>query len=368
MKYDKDSRVVLTLDAGGTNFVFSAIQGFREIMDPICLPSNAHDLTLCLNTIVDGFRQIESKLKGYPVAISFAFPGPADYTMGIIGDLNNLPAFRGGVPLGPFLEEKFNVPVYINNDGDLFTYGEAIAGLLTYINSKFNDIAISKSYRNLLGVTLGTGFGAGIVSKNELFTGDNSSGAEIWVMRNKLYNTFSEESISIRGVAGAYKRHAGLKEEKNYSPKDISEIASGKQKGDSEAAKKAYAEFGEILGDCIANAITLIDGLVVIGGGISAAHELFMPSLMKEMNSKFTSMDSNPVPRLEMKAFNLEDSIEMSAFLTGNYKEIQIPQSSRTVLYDPLKRIGVGISKLGTSKAVSFGAYAYALHRLDHHL
>ena len=36
-----------------------------------------------------------------PVAISFAFPGPADYPAGIIGDLANLPAFRGGVALGP---------------------------------------------------------------------------------------------------------------------------------------------------------------------------------------------------------------------------------------------------------------------------
>ena len=368
MKYDKDSRVVLTLDAGGTNFVFSAIQGFREIVDPICLPSNAHDLDLCLKTIEEGFRQLEGKLKGYPVAISFAFPGPADYTMGIIGDLNNLPAFRGGVPLGPFLEDKFNVPVFINNDGDLFTYGEAIAGFLPYINNKFTEIASSKSYRNILGITLGTGFGAGIVSKNELFTGDNSAGAEIWVTRNKMYNTFSEESISIRGVSNAYKKHAGISDEKVLTPKDVFEIAKGKLQGNADAAKKAFSEFGEILGDCIANAITLVDGLVVIGGGISAAHELFMPALMKELNTDFRSLKGNAVPRLEMKAFNLEDNVEMSAFLTGNYKELPIPQSTRTVLYDPIKRIGVGISRLGTSKAVSFGAYAYALHRLDHHL
>ena len=37
-----------------------------------------------------------------PVAISFAFPGPADYEHGVIGDLPNFPAFCGGVALGPF--------------------------------------------------------------------------------------------------------------------------------------------------------------------------------------------------------------------------------------------------------------------------
>lgn len=62
-----------------------------------------------------------------PEAISFAFPGPADYPNGIIGGwLPNFPSFRDGVVLGPFLQEKFGVPVFINNDGDLFAYAFAL--------------------------------------------------------------------------------------------------------------------------------------------------------------------------------------------------------------------------------------------------
>lgn len=62
-----------------------------------------------------------------PAAISFAFPGPADYPNGIIGGwLPNFPSFRDGVALGPFLQEKFGVPVFINNDGDLFAYALAL--------------------------------------------------------------------------------------------------------------------------------------------------------------------------------------------------------------------------------------------------
>ena len=52
-----------------------------------------------------------------PVAISFAFPGPADYKRGIIGDLGNLPSLRGGIALGPMLEAEFGIPVFINNGG-----------------------------------------------------------------------------------------------------------------------------------------------------------------------------------------------------------------------------------------------------------
>ena len=97
MSYQNDDRIVLTLDAGGTNFVFSAIQGTREVVEPIRLPSNANDLEKCLDTIVTGFSALKKKTAHAPVAISFAFPGPADYPNGVIGDLANLPSFRGGI-------------------------------------------------------------------------------------------------------------------------------------------------------------------------------------------------------------------------------------------------------------------------------
>ena len=87
-----------------------------------------------LSNIFGGFDDVKRSLQEPPTAISFAFPGPADYPSGIIGDLGNLPEFRGGVALGPALEERFQMPVFINNDGDLFAYGEAIAGFLPYVN------------------------------------------------------------------------------------------------------------------------------------------------------------------------------------------------------------------------------------------
>ncbi|GLL55838.1 hypothetical protein KUBF_35010 [Bacteroides finegoldii] len=92
--YEHDERIVMTLDAGGTNFVFSAIQGCREIVEPICLPAASDDLERCLSVLVEGFLEVEKRLPKLPVAISFAFPGPADYEHGIIGDLPNFPAFR----------------------------------------------------------------------------------------------------------------------------------------------------------------------------------------------------------------------------------------------------------------------------------
>ena len=183
MDFSKDNRIVMTLDAGGTNFVFSAIKGGKEIVMPVTLPSNANNLDLCLDTLVDGFNRIRNALPDEPIAISFAFPGPADYPNGIIGDLPNLPAFRGGIALGPMLKDKFKMPVFINNDGDLYAYGEAIAGYLPYINNLLAKKCSPKRFKNLVGFTLGTGFGGGIVSNGQLFFGDNSGSGEVWLLR-----------------------------------------------------------------------------------------------------------------------------------------------------------------------------------------
>ena len=96
--------------------MFSAIQGGNPVVDEIRLDSDAHNLDLCLSNLIEGFKRVKKILPQEPDAISFAFPGPADYPNGIIGDLPNLPAFRGGVALGPMLHKKFNLPVFINND------------------------------------------------------------------------------------------------------------------------------------------------------------------------------------------------------------------------------------------------------------
>ena len=366
MPTDHDPRIVMTLDAGGTNFVFSAMQANQEIVAPTTLPSGAHDLDLCLKTIVEGFTQVKNCLKEKPVAISFAFPGPCDYPAGIVDDLPNLRAFRGGVALGPMLREKFGLPVFINNDGDLFAYGEAISGFLPWINAKLKAAGSPKQYRNLFGVTLGTGFGGGIVRDGQLFIGDNAAAGEIWVLRNKLHNqAFVEESVSIRAVQRVYMAHSRTKHAATPSPKDICQFACGRGEGDAEAARRAFDELGESIGDALANATSLVDGMVVIGGGLSGAAPLFMPKVVHEMNGTIESLQGDKVPRMELKAFNLEDENDMETFLRGAKREIVVPGTDKRIVYDPLKRVGVGLSRLGTSRAIAVGAYAFALNALE---
>jgi len=362
MNLFSDERIVLTLDAGGTNFVFNAIRGGKAMTRDITKPANAHDLSLCIGTMKSGFKELMSAIEETPYAISFAFPGPADYSNGIIGDLNNLQAFRGGVPLRAILEEEFKLPVYINNDGDLYAYGEALGGILPEINGKLEKAGSKKRYHNLAGLTLGTGFGAGIVRNNQLFTGDNSNAAEVWLFSNRFSpEVNAEDVVSTRSVQRVYAEQAGMKYPNELMPKDIYEIALGMKYGNREAAMHAWHATGKALGDTVANLFTLIDGIIVIGGGITGARDLYMPAVMEEINGHFYPSDHEKLPRLVQKIFNLDSEEEEAAFCRDYSKVIPVPGTDRTVLYDPLPRLAIATTRIGTSMAISLGAYAFAL-------
>lgn len=368
--YTNDNRIVMTLDAGGTNLVFSAIRGGKEIVAPVILSAASNSLDVCLNHITEGFKSIRTSLPEAPVAISFAFPGPADYAAGIIGDLPNFPSFRGGVALGPYLEKTFDIPVFINNDGNLFAYGEALTGALPELNRKLEAAGSIRRYKNLLGITFGTGFGAGVVLDGNLLLGDNGAGGDVWCLRNKKYPQYiAEESVSIRAVKRVYAENSGDIPENTINtsaltPKDIFDIAEGMREGNREAAIRSFTEMGEMAGDAIASAITLIDGIVVIGGGLAGASKYILPSLLAELNSSLGMLDGSTFSRLQMKAFNLEDEKQFATFAKGEATKVTVPRTNCLMDYDPFKRIGVMVSKQGTSRSVAMGAYVYALNHL----
>ncbi|NJM16966.1 MAG: ROK family protein [Bacteroidales bacterium] len=353
--------IVLLLDAGGTNLVFTALQYGKEIVSPITKPTNGHDLELCLKTIIVGFEEVMKALPMPATAISFAFPGPADYPNGIIGDLNNLPGFRGGVPLGPILQEHFGIPVFINNDGDLFAYGEALAGILPEMNRQLQEHGNPKRYHNLIGITLGTGMGAGVVRNGELYLGDNSIGSEAWILGNRYTpDKFAEVGISTEAIKKHYLDKTGTA---GLMPKDIFEIATGKQAGNASVAREAFDLMGRNLGEVVANLITLYDGIVVLGGGIAAASELFMPALMNELHGKFV-VDGKVFPRLVQKVNNYGKETDRAEFLRKHSKELPIPGTNKTVSYDPVPRVAIAISSIGASTAIALGAYSFALNKI----
>ncbi len=365
--YDNDHRIVVTLDAGGTHFRFNALQGNKAITETIEFPSEANNLDKCLGNLVKGFEQIISSLPEKPVAISFAFPGPADYPNGIFPTrLSNFPAFEGGVALGPFLERKFGLPVFINNDADLFTYGEALAGTLPEVNRKLQEAGSVKEYHNLIGFILGTGFGIGVTTYNNMYIGDNCC-SEIYCTPNKLQpELIVEEGVSLRAVLHYYNMYSKDSNAASYTDSfDIFQIAEGEKEGDQAAARKAFDTFGEVAGYTIAHCVTILDGIIVLGGGLSKSHKYYMPALLRELRAEMRTRKGDTLQRVPSYVYNLEDEQEFAEFIKGKQQTIPIYGTGETVVCDTQKRLGIITSHIGTSEATSIGAYCFALHKLD---
>lgn len=173
-----------------------------------------------------------------------------------------------------------------------------------------------------------------------------------------------EDGIAIKAVKRIYGELSGNPDH-GLEPKDIFDIAEGKIPGDVEAAKKAFAEIGAAAGDAMATAATLIDGLIVIGGGVTASHKYFMPSLLAALRGKIHTFKGEETGRVQSKVYNLDEPEEFAAFAKGDQKKLKVYGFDDEVIYDPQKRIGIAISKLGASKAISVGAYTFALSQLD---
>ena len=129
-------------------------------------------------------------------------------------------------------------------------------------------------------------------------------------------------------------------------PKEIGAIAKGEMPGDKNAAIGAFEKCGEVIGDAMATAVTLTDGLIVIGGGVMHNRDFIMPGILKVMRSKMHQLTGEE-------------------FAKGDARKIKVYGSEEEVTYDPQKRTGVMCSKIGASKAISLGAYAFALEQLE---
>jgi len=351
--------VVLTLDAGGTNFVFNAIRdGALLLPRGVALPAAADDLEASIRNILTGFRRVMEKTApfGRAEAVSFAFPGPADYENGVIGDLENLPAYRGGVELGPILEKELGLPVFINNDGDLFALGAALHGELEELNRALEARSCARRLRSVVGMTLGTGWGCGFVQDGRLFTGSSSTGMEIGLCPGPDARAI-EETVSRGGIVELYREslsEAGLKVP--LDPSDpalavrIAESARSGEGPESEAARRAFSLFGESFAWGVSWAVNLLDpDLVLVGGGLAGAWDLFFPAALEFLRGRY---ESGRV-RVYKRVFDLGDPGEREEFLK---EETDVAAKKKTA---------VGRTRLDTAEAIMLGAYRLAVDKVS---
>ena len=90
---------------------------------------------------------------------------------GVVYDVQNIPSFKE-VDLKRILEEEFKIPTYINNDANCFIVGEKYFGA-------------GRDYKNIVGLIIGTGLGAGLYTNGKLYCGTNCGAGEFGMLPYK---------------------------------------------------------------------------------------------------------------------------------------------------------------------------------------
>ena len=123
-----------------------------------------------------------------------------------------------------------------------------------------------------------------------MYIGDNCC-SEIYCTPHKQEpELIVEEGVSQRAVLYNYRMLAADPQKDAYTDSlDIFRIAEGELIGDQKAAQLAFARFGEVAGYAIAQAVCMLDGIIVLGGGLSKSHKYYMPALLKELRAQMTT-------------------------------------------------------------------------------
>jgi glucokinase len=119
--------------------------------------------------LCSAIEEARVRTRGSAAAISVAIGGPLDVLQGIIKSPPNLPGWDS-IPLKRMLSDRFRLPVYVEHDGN--------AGALAEFH-----FGAGRGHRNIIFLTMGTGFGAGLILNGQLYRGTTDVAGEIGHVR-----------------------------------------------------------------------------------------------------------------------------------------------------------------------------------------
>jgi len=175
------------------------------------------------------------------------------------------------------MEERYHLPVFVNNDANCFALGEYYFGK-------------GKGYNSMIGLTVGTGVGAGIIIHKKLYAGHNCGAGEFGTVDylDKIYEYYCSGSF--------FENVYGLKGE---------EVFEKAKRGDAQALK-LYDELGEHLGNCIKMIMYTFDPqLIILGGSVRHAYPFFEKAMWRRIN---TCVFTKSAARLTIEISALQNS------------------------------------------------------------
>lgn len=203
---------------------------------------------------------------------------------GVVRNSPNLPGWQGAVPLGRLLAKrlsKHRLAITVENDVNVFVLAEQRLGA-------------ARGLENVIGLTLGTGVGGGIVADGRLYRGATGGAGELGHMvikhdgpRCNCGNTGCLESLV--GSQAIVKRYNDLRFRAHMRMEGsitVKEIAGRARRRDRQAVL-ALAETGRLLGIGLANIANIFNPqAVVIGGGVAQAGRLILKPAIDEMRRR----------------------------------------------------------------------------------
>lgn len=216
-------------------------------------PPHPRDRDETLQALINVIASVmDSEVKGIGIGV----PSVVDRERGIVYDVANIP-YWDEVPLKAILEERFSVPVYINNDANCFAIAERYFGQ-------------GKETENFVGITLGTGLGGGIIQRGTLLHDANCGAGEFG------HVPYLEHDIEYY-CSGSFFMH-----EYGVTGKEIYQRAL---EGDR-IALEAYRRLGAHIAEAIKIVILTVDPeMIVFGGSVATAHAFFEESMMEGLKS-----------------------------------------------------------------------------------
>lgn len=261
-----DSPLMLGIDLGGTAIKLGCCgpqgQCLRSVTIPTPQPSTPTDVVAAISSAIHSLDPDQT----IP-AIGIGMPGPADITGRIARISINLDGWHE-VPLAEWIEAKTGRSTTIANDANCAGLGEALYGA-------------GQPFQNLIMLTLGTGVGGAIILEGELYTGRLGSAGELG-----LITLWPDGPSCNSGNNGSLEQFASVRAIRRDQHCEPHELAGQAQRQD-EAAIAFWQDYGRNLGAGLASLIyVLTPEAVILGGGIAASTDLFLPWVTAEIERR----------------------------------------------------------------------------------
>lgn len=244
---------VIGIDLGGTKVLSSKIRNGKIVAkSKLDVPRNGTEIEV-LEVL---FQSIDKIINNDVSGIGIGVPSVVAIEKGIVYDVQNIPSWKE-VHLGNILKERYNIPVFVNNDANCFAAGEKYFG-----KALNNDHAAC--------VIIGTGMAAGLILNGKLYNGQNCGAGEFGMI------PYLEHNFEYY-ASGQFFQNCH-----NISGEDLFKEA---KKGNVQALE-IYSEYGRHLGNGINAILYAIDPeIIILGGSVSKSFEFFRASLLEQIKT-----------------------------------------------------------------------------------